>query len=80
LGSAALAALYVAAMNEGRSTVAELLLLFFALYTPWVLVAAWRCASNSHPFWTTLARSLTVAWGINTALVLLFLQLSILAM
>lgn len=80
MGSAAFVALYIAAMNEGRSTVVELLLLFFALYTPWVLVAVWRCASNSAPVWTTLARSLTVAWAINTALVLLFLQLSILAM
>lgn len=78
LGSAALAALYVVAMNEGRSTVLELLLLSFALYTPWLLVAIWRCASNSHPLWTTLARSLTVAWAINTALVLLFLQLNLL--
>lgn len=64
-------------INEGRSSVLELLLLLFALLTPWMLIAVWRRASYSDPLWTTLARSLTVEWSINTALVRLFLQLNL---
>ena len=56
-----------------------------AIYTGWILVSVWRCAENieGRPYdydpvlWTSLARSLTVAWAINVfALSILLLQMS----
>lgn len=37
-----------------------------AAYMSLVLPAIWRCAGNASPFWGTIARLLTIAWGINT--------------
>ncbi len=48
--------------------------LLSAAYTVWILVAIWRSAPNAGPFWATVARMLTVAWALNAAFVLLFLQ------
>lgn len=57
-----------------------------AIYTGWILISVWRCAENieGRPFgydpsmWTSLARSLTVAWAINVlALSFLLIQMSV---
>ena len=55
------------------------LLLAFAAYTAWILVAVWRCAANAPPFWGALARWLTVAWAANAALLIGFLEIDLLA-
>jgi hypothetical protein len=55
------------------------------IYTGWIQVSVWRCADNieGRPFgldptmWSSLARSLTVAWAINVlALSVLLIQMS----
>ena len=78
LASSVVIGLYAIATMQGRIVVEQILLIFFAGYTVWILVAVWRCAEASDPLWRTLARSLTVAWAGNTALVVFFLQLEIL--
>ncbi|MDX5350010.1 MAG: hypothetical protein LPJ95_04790 [Paracoccaceae bacterium] len=76
--SLALAILHGTALEAGQLAFQQVLILIAAAYTIWILVAIWRCAPNSSPFWGTLARWLTVAWGLNTTLVLFFLQLELL--
>lgn len=76
--SAELAMLYVIALYLDQIWVQQTLILAFGFYTPWVLVAIWRCADNAAPFWATMVRWLNVAWGLNTAFVLLFLQFDLL--
>lgn len=78
LVSLVLIALYILAAVQGRIIVQQILLVFFAGYTAWILVAVWRCAAAAQPLWRTLARSLTVAWAGNTILVVFFLQLQLL--
>lgn len=48
-------------------------------YTVWVLVAIWRCSARATLFWGGLARGLTLAWGFNTILVLLFVEVELAA-
>jgi hypothetical protein len=79
LASAILVALYVVAVIERRPAVQQMLLIFIAGYTVWVLVSVWRCAATSRPIWQALARSLAVAWAANATLVSLFLELNLLA-
>lgn len=46
---------------------------FGAIYTVWIVISVWRCAYNvdgapfgqSGEFWGSLARAMTIAWGIN---------------
>lgn len=76
--SAVLGALYLMAMARGQTVVQEALLISFAAYTVWILVSVWRCADNSDWLWGMLARSLTVAWAGNAALVLSFQQIDLL--
>lgn len=78
LASLVMIVLYAIAALQGRILVQQILLVFFAGYTVWILVAVWRCAADSDVLWRTLARSLTVAWAGNTVLVVLFLQLELL--
>jgi hypothetical protein len=75
--SMTLAILHATALDEGQLALQQALILISAAYTVWILVAIWRCAPNASPFWGTLARWLTVAWGLNTTLVLFFLQLEL---
>lgn len=75
--SMALAILHATALDAGQLAFQQALILISVAYTVWILVAIWRCAPNASPFWGTLARWLTVAWGLNTALVLFFLQLEL---
>ena len=79
LASAVIVALYAVALIEHCTAAQQVLLLFFAGYSAWVLVSMWRCAAASMPLWQTLARSLTVAWAVNIVLVTLFLELDLIA-
>jgi hypothetical protein len=77
--SVTIVALYIVAFYDGRMALRQVLLPCFAVYTAWILVSVWRCASNTNEnLWSTLARFLTVAWAGNTILVLIFLQLNLL--
>lgn len=77
--SVVIAALFADAVYVDRIAMRQVLLLFFAAYTAWILVSVWRCANNTQEqFWGLLARFLTVAWVGNTILVLTFLQLDLL--
>ncbi len=76
--SAELAMLHVIALYLDQLWVQQAAILAFALYTPWILVAIWRCAGNAAPFWATMVRWLNVAWALNTAFILLFLQFDLL--
>ncbi len=71
--------LFVCAFHDDHIILQHVMQFCFAAYTIWILVSVWRCAANAFPFWGVLARWLTVAWAGNTALVLLFLQLDLLA-
>ncbi|TAK47599.1 MAG: hypothetical protein EPO23_11270 [Xanthobacteraceae bacterium] len=73
------AACFIGAVYSDRVMLQQFLLMAFAAYTVWILVAVWRCAGNTRElFWGFLARLLTVAWMVNTVLVLTFLQLDLL--
>lgn len=76
--SGIIAAFYAAAIYTGRVALQQVLLLCFAVYTVWILIAVWHCAPNSRrKLWALLARLLTVAWAGNTLMVLTFLQLDL---
>lgn len=78
--SAALIVLYALGFYLDRVALRQFLLLGFALYTAWLLVAIWRCADNTQErIWSLLARLLAVAWASNAALVFAFLQLNLIA-
>ncbi len=79
LASTVMAALYAIALFQQRIIVQQLLLIFFAGYTVWIIVSVWRCAQSAAPIWQTLARSLTVAWAANATLVVSFLELDFIA-
>ncbi len=50
------------------------------LYTGWIIPAVWRAAPTAHnPNLGVAARGLTVAWGLNTVLVIFFLTLQLVA-
>lgn len=70
---------YALAMRDGQLLLQQVLLPCFAAYTVWILVSVWRCAANAPPIWGVLARWLTVAWAVNAALVVGFLQIDLLA-
>lgn len=67
-------------MTGGGTPSATLgLLAFLLVYTAWILVAVWRAAPQAHdPRYGVLARALTVAWAINTVLLVFFLGLPLL--
>ncbi len=71
--------LHATALDLGQLAFQQTLIVLSALYTIWILVAIWRCSANAVPFWGNLARWLTVAWGLNSAFVLFFLQIGLLA-
>lgn len=48
------------------------------LYTGWIIPAVWRAAPGARtPGLGVAARGLTVAWGLNTVLVVFFLTLQL---
>lgn len=79
LASAGLTLLHATALTLRQVALQQALILVTALYSLWILVAIWRCAAGASLFWGTLARWLTVAWALNSGLVLAFLQLGLLA-
>lgn len=79
LVSSVMIGLYAMAIAEHRLAVQQVLLIFFAGYTVWILVSVWRCAEASEPHWRLLARWLTVAWAGNAVMVVSFLQLDLVA-
>ena len=78
LGSSVLIILHATALILRQIALQEALIAASALYTVWIVVAIWRCSSRAHPYWGTLARWLTVAWALNSGLVLAFLQVDLL--
>jgi hypothetical protein len=77
LVSAGLALLFLMARAAGRADLQQLLLVLFPVYTAAILVAVWRCGEHAVAPWGLLARALTVAWALNTLLLLLFLQIEL---
>ncbi len=77
--SLVLGILHATALDAGQLFFQQALILISVAYTIWILVAIWRCAVSEGTFWSVLARWLTVTWGLNTAFVLLFLQIDLLA-
>jgi hypothetical protein len=78
LASTLLTSVYAVASYENRVAAQQVLLVFFAVYTLWILVSVWRCSGNcQEPHWGMLARLLTVVWAGNTVMVLAFLQLGL---
>lgn len=67
-------------MSRGGLPGATLGLLLFLLgYTAWIVVAVWRAAPHAKDLrYGALARALTVAWAINTVLLVFFLGLTLL--
>ncbi len=66
-------------LSDGRYPGATLgLLVFLLVYTAWIVVTVWHAASNaSDPRYGVVARALTVAWALNTVLVVFFLGLQL---
>ncbi len=77
LASAALFALFFEAMREDRLILQQMILLLLALYTAWILIAAWRCAAHAPQMWSFFARLSIVAWAGNATLLLSFLELDL---
>lgn len=73
--------LWAAALWALSREMLPLLLGLFALlllYTGWIIPAVWRAAPTAHnPNLGVAARGLTVAWGLNTLLVVFFLTLQL---
>lgn len=76
--SSAVAVLFVTAIDQRQVALQQVLIIASALYTLWFVVGVWQCAANAAPFWGNLARLLSVAWAMNVALVLMFLQIDLL--
>ncbi|MHA6323824.1 hypothetical protein [Roseivivax sp. CAU 1753] len=78
LASWAIAMLYATAVDLGQTVLQQVLLILALFYTVWIIVGIWRCSANAAPFWGSVARWMTVAWAINSTLLLVFLQLDLL--
>jgi hypothetical protein len=70
-------ALHATALQRGQLSVQQALIVLSVGYTVWIVVAIWRSAANADPFRGTLARWLTIAWALNSVLVLFFLQVEL---
>ena len=77
--SALLTLLTARAFLLGGWELLQALILGDLAYTVWVLVAIWRCSAKATLFWGGLVRGLTLAWGLNTILVLLFVEVELAA-
>lgn len=54
------------------------LLGFLLIYTAWIVVAVWKAAPNvKDPRYGVMAQALTVAWAINTVMIVFFLGLQL---
>lgn len=73
-------AVAVWALSQGRTPLLLAMFALLLLYTGWIIPAVWRAAPSAHnPNWGVAARGLTVAWGLNTVLVVFFLTLQLVA-
>lgn len=76
--SLGLVTLYCLSLLSGRLGLQQALLVCFASYTFWLLVALWRCsASAAHTLGGVLVRHLIVVWAINTVLTASFLEVDL---
>jgi hypothetical protein len=76
--SSALIAIYYLAFLADAVALRQILLLCFAPYTAWILVSIWRCSNNAREqYWRMLARFLTVAWALNAALIVIFVEMNL---
>lgn len=67
---------WLALREDGGSSLRQFLVLAFVPYTAWILVSIWRCAPNARrPYYGDMARALTVAWAINAALLIVFVEM-----
>lgn len=78
VASSVIIVLYGTAVAMGQIIFQQLLLILASFYTAWILVGIWRCSPNADQFWGNLARWMTVAWALNSALIIIFLQLDLL--
>ena len=63
-----------------RVTLCLALFALLLVYTGWIIPAVWRAAPTARtPNLGVAARGLTVAWGLNTVLVVFFLTLQLIA-
>jgi hypothetical protein len=68
------------ALSQGRTPLLLGLFAALLLYTGWIVTAVWRAAPKAHnPNYGMAARGLTVAWGLNTVLLVFFLLLQLAA-
>lgn len=79
LTSFGLAAFYLAAALAHRPSLQQALVITFAAYTGWVLMAVWRCAEQAPPQLRALVRSLALVWAVNTVMFTGFLELDLVA-
>lgn len=62
--------------DGGGTPLRQLLVLAFVPYTAWILVSIWRCAVNvQRPYYGGMARALTIAWALNAALLIVFVEM-----
>ncbi len=66
------------ALANQRTTLVLAMFAVLLLYTGWIIPAVWRAAPTARtPNLGVAARGLTVAWGLNTVLVIFFLALQL---
>lgn len=69
---------YCLSLLSGCLGLQQALLLGFASYTFWLLVALWRCsAAAAHTLGGVLVRHVVVVWAINTVLTASFLEIDL---
>ena len=72
-----LATISMAVIKQDDWPLTQAMILLDVGYTSWVLIAIWRCSANAQTSWGMLARWLTIAWALNAALVLFFMELEL---
>ena len=74
------ARLFVLFYNLDLPWLQQLVLGFLLIHSGWIVIAVWRCAPNASQEWHgLLARAMTIAWALNAAFMLLFLELDFLS-
>jgi len=69
--------LHASAMQRQQLLTQQILILVSAVCTTWILTAIWRTAARDNSYCAKLARGLTVAWAVNSFMVLVFPQLDL---
>ncbi len=79
VASSVLYGLLAVGLATANKALQQVMLPILAVYTLWIVVSVWRCAPNAErELHQLLARYLTVAWAINSVLVLVALELGLL--